>query len=40
MAHPGFFFIDTGDVIREKDFETKIRQPIHPKQCDWKAFLN
>ncbi len=38
MAHPGFFFIDTGGVIREKYFETKYVNRFTPNNVIGKLF--
>jgi peroxiredoxin len=32
MAHPGFFYIDSSGVIREKYFEAKYTDRIHAEQ--------
>jgi Disulphide bond corrector protein DsbC/AhpC/TSA family len=38
MAHPGFFFIDTSGVIREKYFETKYTDRFTPNNVIGKLF--
>ena len=38
MARPGYFFIDTSDVIREKFFETKYRQRFSGNNVIGKLF--
>jgi hypothetical protein len=38
MAHPGFFFIDTGGVIREKYFEAKYTDRFTPNNVIGKLF--
>jgi peroxiredoxin len=38
MAHPGFFYIDSGGVIREKYFETKYTDRFTPNNVVGKLF--
>jgi hypothetical protein len=38
MAHPGFFYIDSGGIIREKYFEVKYTDRFTPNDVIAKLF--